>query len=122
MSGSTLYDYQVGHTVYTTNSHFKQEGSIGKAVWHQFTIVVILRENMQQKSLSSEDIQLQICLKNLQYRAYTQEDIALLESRIAGKSANRPKLNQFRFRNVSVITRLNSDRDEINRLESVTTR
>ena len=32
MGGSALYDYRVGHTVHTTNSHCKQEGSIGKAV------------------------------------------------------------------------------------------
>ena len=73
---------------------------------------------MQQKSLSSKNIQLETCLKNLLYRAYTQEDIALLESRIASKSVNRPKLDQFRYRNVSVITKLNWDKDEINRLGS----
>ena len=32
MSGLALYDYQIGHTVYTTNSDFEQEGSISKAV------------------------------------------------------------------------------------------
>ena len=119
MSGLALYDYWIGHTVHTTNSDFEQEGSISKAVWHQFTIVVISRENMQQKSLSSEDIQLWTYLEILKYRACTQEDITLLELRIAGKSANKPKLNQYIFRYVSVITRLNSDRHKINMLKSV---
>ena len=32
MDGSALYNYQVEHIVHTTNSHFKQEGSIDKAV------------------------------------------------------------------------------------------
>ena len=32
MSGLALYSYQIGHTVYTTNSDFEQEGSISKAV------------------------------------------------------------------------------------------
>ena len=34
MDKSALYDYWVGCTVYTTNSYFEQESSIGKAVWH----------------------------------------------------------------------------------------
>ena len=53
------------------------------------------REIMQQKSLSSKDIQLWTYLENLKYRACTQEDIILLELRIANKSANRPKFNPY---------------------------
>ncbi len=60
MGGPALYDYKVGHTVHTTNSHTKQESSIGKAVWHQFTTVVILRENIRQKSLSLEDMNVEV--------------------------------------------------------------
>ena len=34
----------------------KQEASIGKALWHQVTTVVILWENMRYKACTSEDI------------------------------------------------------------------
>ena len=70
------------------------------------------------RSTAVVTVKLRTCLENLRYRACTPEDIALLESRIASKGPDWSKLNQPRFRNVSVITKLNSDRDEMNRLGS----
>ena len=56
--------------------------------------------------MSPEDVKLRKCLENLRYRACSPDDIELLETRIAGRGPSRPKLNQPRFRNVSIITRL----------------
>jgi len=52
-----------------------QESAIGKALWHQVTTVVILRENMRQKSQSPEDAKFRKALENMRYKACTQEDI-----------------------------------------------
>jgi hypothetical protein len=35
-----------------------QESAIGKALWHQVTTVVILRQNMRQKGITEEDTKL----------------------------------------------------------------
>jgi hypothetical protein len=93
-----------------------QEAAIGKALWHQVTTVVILRENMRQKRQSPEDAKLRTALENMRYKACTQEDITFLRSRIAGKGPNDPKLAQKRFRNVSIITARNAQKDRINQL------
>ena len=55
-----------------------QEEAIGKALWHQVTIVVILRQNMRQKNQSVLDNQLRTALENMHYKAYTPEDIRFL--------------------------------------------
>ena len=44
-----------------------QESTIGKALWHQVTTVVILRENMRQRNQSKEDDQLRTALSNMRY-------------------------------------------------------
>ena len=48
--------------------------------------------------------------------ACTDADIQLSQSRVAGKQKFKPKLNQPRFRNVSVITLWNVYRDQINKM------
>ncbi|TFK77570.1 hypothetical protein K466DRAFT_579433 [Polyporus arcularius HHB13444] len=116
MNGKPLYAHDVGRVIHRTHAHATQKASIGKAVWHQFTTVVILRENMRQRSQTPEDAKLRTALENLRYRACTDEDIKLIQSRVAGPGKERPKLNQPRFRNVSVITSWNSYRDKINEL------
>lgn len=118
VSGNPLYSHKVGRVIHTTHSHEKQQASIGKALWHQVTTVVILRQNMRQRSQTEKDAKLRTALENLRYRSCTQQDIDLLRTRVAGKGRGRPKLNQPRFRNVSVITAWNVYRDTINRLGS----
>ena len=54
-NGYSLYSGNIGSVMHTTQSHHQQECVIGKALWHQITTVVILRENMRQKSQSTED-------------------------------------------------------------------
>jgi len=56
------------------------------------TTVVILRENMRQKTQSVEDANWELPLENMRYAACTPEDIKFLKSRIAGRRPEQPKL------------------------------
>jgi len=118
MGASPLYSGNVGTQIQSSQSLEKQEASIGKALWHQVTVVVILRQNMRQNKQSKKDYQLRTALENMRYKACTPEDISFLHSRIAGRNVHEPKLAQRNFRNVSVITALNAQKDTINELGS----
>jgi hypothetical protein len=115
----SLYSGSIGTQIYSGLSHYGQESAIGKALWHQVTTVVILRENMRQKLQSPEDAKFRKALENMRYKACTQEDIAYLRTRITGPGISRPKLAEKDFRNVSIITAWNSQKDRINELGSV---
>ena len=82
------------------------------------TTVVILRENMRQKTQTPEDAKLRTALENMRYAACTPEDIIFLKTRIAGRRPEQPKLSSKEFRNVSIITALNAQKDRINELGS----
>ena len=69
---------------------------------------------MRQKSQTKGDAKLRAALENLRYRSCTLQDIQLLQSRIAGPGSGRPKLNDPRFRGVSIIIAFNAYRDKIN--------
>ncbi|KIM72333.1 hypothetical protein PILCRDRAFT_39077, partial [Piloderma croceum F 1598] len=101
VTGATLYSTNVGTKLASRMSVKKQEETIGKALWHQITTVVILRENMRQKTQTPEDTKLHTALENMRY-----------------KSSNRPVLAQKKFRNVSIITAWNAHKDQINKLGS----
>jgi len=115
-SGSPLYSGSIGTQVHSGQTIDGQESAIGKALWHQVTTVVILRQNMRQAKQTPEDAMLRTALENMRYKSCTPEDIAFLRTRIAGKGPNDPKLAQKRFRNVSIITARNAQRDMINEL------
>ena len=115
-SGPPLYSGNVGTQMHSGQSVDGQEAAIGKALWHQVTTVVILRQNMRQAQQSAEDSMLRTALENMRYKSCTPEDITFLRTRIADKGPNDPKLAQKRFRNVSVITARNAQRDKINEL------
>ncbi|TFK58588.1 hypothetical protein BDN72DRAFT_781895, partial [Pluteus cervinus] len=92
----------------------------GKALWHQVTTVVILRQNMRQTTQSAEDAKLRTALTNMRYRACTKEDIAFLKSRRHhNTNSNRPNITDQKFRNVSIITSFNVCKDAINGLGCV---
>src|ERR1700736_3595455 len=55
----------------------------------------------------------------MRYAACTPEDIKFLKSWIAGRRSDQPKLSNKDFRNVSIITALNAQKDRINELGSV---
>ena len=114
---SSLYSRTVGKN---TTSLRDQEASIGKALWHQVTTVVILRQNMRQLSQSEDDAKFREALSNMRYnlKACTPADITFLKSRVSSELLGRSNVKEKQFRNVSIITALNSQKDEINRLGS----
>jgi hypothetical protein len=91
-----------------------QETTIGKALWHQVTTVVILRQSKQ----TVEDAKLRTAFENMRYTTCTLKDITFLKSRIAGRRSNQPKLSNKDFRNVFIITVLSAQKDKINELGS----
>ncbi len=94
-----------------------QEMAMGKAIWHQVTTVVILRQNMRQRSQTTQDERLRTALANMRYKSCTKADIAFLNSRVSGRPT-APKIADKQFRDVSIITGLNIHKDELNRLAS----
>ena len=113
---STLYSGYIGTKIDSCLKMYEQESAIDKALWHQFTTVIILRKNMRQTNQSDEDVKLRTALENMHYKSCTPEDIAFLRTRIASPDGKRPKLSAKRFRNVSIITALNAQKDMINEL------
>ncbi len=95
-----------------------QEMAMGKAIWHQITTVVILRENMRQRTQTLADEKLRTALENMRYKAATKADIAFLQSKVAGKPT-AAKITDKEFRNVSIITGLNVHKDEYNRIGAI---
>ena len=116
---SSLYSGFIGTQIDSRLKAFEQESAIGKALWHQFTTVVILRKNMRQTNQSEEDVKLRTALENMRYKSCTPEDIAFLRTQIAGSGEQQPKLSEKRFHNVSIITALNAQKDLINELGCV---
>ncbi|KAJ7710801.1 hypothetical protein B0H17DRAFT_1155472 [Mycena rosella] len=116
MSGPSLYSGKVTLQVKDAGDQRNQNAVLGKILWHQFNIVVILRQNMRQKTKSIEDDKLRTALENMRFGACTKEDIAFLESRVAGFRPEDPKLGGINFRNVSTITARNSQKDALNQL------
>jgi hypothetical protein len=114
----SLYSGCIGTQVYSGMTHYGQECAIGKAIWHQITTVVILRENMRQRNQSLEDVKFRTALENMRYKACTPDDINFLRTCVTGPGKDRPKLPDKNFRNVSIITAWNSQKDRINELGS----
>ena len=116
VNGAALDSSSVGTQLMSSMHIRSQEETIGKALWHQITTVVILRENMRQRQQTIEDTKLRTALENMRYKACTPDDVAFLRTRVAGKAPLKPKLAQKRFRNVSIITAHNLQKDQINDL------
>lgn len=114
--GYPLYSGSISSTAQTTGTRQVNEAPMGKSLWHQFTTVVMLRQNMRQATQSEEDARFRVCLENLRYKACTPDDIALLRARIVGPGPNDPKLTDPNFRNAPIITRWNAYRDKLNDL------
>lgn len=118
VGGDSLYSGSVGTSVQASQTARGQQSAIGKALWHQVTTVVILRQNMRQKTQTPDDAKLRKALENMRYAACTPQDLAYLRSRIAGRDSNRPRLAEQKYRNVPIITALNVQKDKINQLGS----
>ena len=89
-----------------------QMAALGKALWHQVTTVVILRQNMRMSSQQPGDAELREALANMRYKACTPANIVFLRSLVSGKKS---KVTDPRFRTVSIITARNVHKDVINR-------
>ena len=109
---TSLYDGKVGTQASSSMSLYEQECAIGKALWHQITTVVILRQNMRQKTQTEEDAQFRTALENMRYRSCTDKDIRFLRTLI---NNDKNKLSDKRFIDVPIIVRYNVHRDVINR-------
>ena len=115
-TGPSLYSNLVDTTMRSAVTIQSQNAVLGKILWHQFNIVVILRQNMRQKEQTEDDDKLRTALSNMRYGACTTQDVSFLRSRIASLGKNGPRLDSAEFRNVSIITALNSQKDVINEL------
>ncbi|KAI0640762.1 hypothetical protein C8Q79DRAFT_920776 [Trametes meyenii] len=110
---ASLYSDAVGAWSNSTKPA-SQHAAIGKALWHEFTTVVILRQNMRQQGMSHEDIMFRTALQNMRYARCTQADERLILSRVwASTPANGGHLPKG-FETVSIITARNAYRDGIN--------
>ncbi|KAF9470389.1 hypothetical protein BDN70DRAFT_821438, partial [Pholiota conissans] len=94
----------------------QQESTIGKLLWQQITTVVILKENMRQRSQTPEDAKLRTALENMRYGACTPADIAFLRTLQAGVTSTAKHIYEATFRHVSIITAWNAQKDRINEL------
>lgn len=88
-----------------------QDTYLGRAIWHQFTTVVMLVQNMRQLQESDRDRMFRDCLVNMRYGACTQANIAFLQSLVV-----KPDNLQPSFRNSAIITRYNAQKDRFNEL------
>ncbi len=113
-TGVSLYNNSVAGCLDINMSLRQQENTIGKLLWQQVTTVVILKENLRQREASEADKKFRTALENMRYALCTPQDIAFLKSRVAGWAEGRPRLTDARFRNVSIITGYNSQKDKIN--------
>lgn len=97
----------------------QQEYALGKAIWHQFTTVVILRQNMRQRGMSEGDLRFKRARENMRYSCCSAEDVELLRTRISRPSDGDTLLCEPRFQSVSTITARNAHRDAINSVRSL---
>ena len=111
VKATPLYDYSVGTSPKAGMTLRDQECTIGKAVWHQITTVVILRQNMRQRVQSEKDAKFRTALENMRYKSCTDEDVEFLRTLIAKTGVN---IAQKKFAHVPIITSFNSYRDKIN--------
>src|SRR6266487_405386 len=116
VGGASLYSGHVGTQVDSGLKPHLQEAALGKALWHQVTTVVILRENMRQRTQTRADAEFHTALVNMRYAACTPEDIKFLRSRIAGSRPEQPKVSAKDFRNVAIICGIHTQKDKINQL------
>ncbi|KAI0055032.1 hypothetical protein BV25DRAFT_1762200, partial [Artomyces pyxidatus] len=116
LKGPALYNETVSTVLSTTNGYVHQRRTIGKALWHQVTMVVILRKNMRQKTQSPDDARFRKALENMRYKSCTPEDYDLILSRVPGPQNPSVDLGHPDFRYISVITAWNSQRDQINKM------
>jgi hypothetical protein len=115
-TGASLYSQTVDLTMRLATDTRSQNAVLGKVLWHQFNTVVILRQNMRQKTQSEDDNRFRLALSNMRYGACTSDDLRFLRSRIAGFKPGQPRMDNAEFRSASIITARNCQKDAINML------
>jgi len=114
-SAKSLYSGNIGTNTSVATNPRGQKTILGKILWHHFTTVVLLRQNMRQNTSSKEDDRFRVMLGNLRYKNCTIEDLDYLQSRtVAG--AHKQHLITTKFKDVPIITGRNIQRDKINLL------
>ena len=115
-NGSPLYSNAVSNIQKNSMSKREQESTIGKMLWHQITTVVILTQNMRQTEMSEDDKKFRTALSNMRYAACTDDDLEFLETLRVDKNRSRSEnlISDPNFKNVSIITSLNTQKDQIN--------
>lgn len=113
VKGLSLYSRRVQMQQTARQTVAEQENTIGKHIWLQFTTVVMLTENMRQTASEPDEEAFRAALENLRWHACTPADIAVIRSRLAGKDPSL-SVDAPGFKNVSIITALNRDKDQIN--------
>ncbi|PPQ73348.1 hypothetical protein CVT24_012186 [Panaeolus cyanescens] len=113
VGGKPLYTRKVS-TLRSARSGLPQESdALGKHYWLQFTCVVILKKNMRQQGNSEKERAFQRALENLRFKACTNDDFNLLSSRVPEFNPTL-SLNNEPWKNVSIITARNCDKDLFN--------
>ncbi|KAF8135525.1 hypothetical protein EV363DRAFT_1070828, partial [Boletus edulis] len=112
----SLYSGIIGTRLHANLTHHDQESAIGKALWHQITTVVLLRDNLCQINKSIDDNRLCTALDNMCYKNCTKADLDYLQTCVIGPLNNHELLTTQEFRNVSIITAWNNQKDHINKL------
>ena len=74
---------------------------------------------MRQNKQGPEDAKLRTALENMRYKACTSEDINFLRTLISSSLPGRPSICSDDFRNVSIITGTNLQKDEINKIGAI---
>ena len=109
----SLYSRTIGKHSTSLKS---QEEAMGRSLWHQVTTVVILRKNMRQLKKSAKDDKFRKCLNNMRFKDCSVEDIQFLRSCVTSLHCQKASICDDKFRNVSIITAKNAQKDEINRI------
>ena len=112
-SSKSLYNGNVGTNISIATNPTGQKNILGKVLWHHFTTVVLLRQNMRQNTTSKEDNRFRIMLGNLRYKNCTAEDLDYLQSRTVARK-NQSHALATKFKDVPIITGRNVQRDKIN--------
>ncbi|KAJ7315245.1 hypothetical protein DFH08DRAFT_715897, partial [Mycena albidolilacea] len=120
VSAKALYspDSTVSPIIQGKMSILDQKNTIGKIIWQQITTVVVLKQNMRQTASTPDDEKFRTALANMRFASCSKADLEFLQSRTIGNRPGRPTFKRKEFRNVSIITAFNAQKDKINELGS----
>ena len=76
--------------------------------------IVVLTQNMRQLKMSEDDKKSKTALSNMRYAACTSDDLEFLETLRANGDKRVKSLSKPNLKNMSIITSLNTQKDQIN--------